>query len=400
MKNKTKKILIIVAIAFIGISIVGSTYAYLTMSLNVANGNYNNVGTHCFGVTYNVNNTDGSTDITGTLFPSGTPIKGLTGRVGFSSDPTCSTSGLGTINLNIANTTSTTLTTPASSYCEDRSTLEPISGISTEAACTTAGGRWRGYGDSYCENPNTLERLPDYTTESDCTTHSGSWTTPGSPLKYAVYTSTEANAQPVSVGRINTTDIGNTITIYNNFAVTHTETYYYIYIWLDGYLTDNTHTNLPFAANITASVAQNPSATPVEPIRYVYTAHQVPGVSIGNEIAISIATYSTPEGAMASLKTAGGGTTDYPFFFRFRLDDSDIVTESYLGFVITPAMAQANSGIIPGTYYLRGSWLSSTYYEANKEVLLNAFGSSYCTDYSSRYSCDIPGLGVVTYSLG
>ena len=265
---KNKNILIIVAIALIGLTLVGSTYAYLTFSLDITNDNYNNISTHCFGITYNVNNVDGSTDITGTLFPSSAPTKGLTGRVGFSSDETCSITGLGTIKLNIASTTSSTLTTPASSYCESRSTLEPLTEYTTEASCSEANGRWRGYGDAYCENPNTLERMEDYTTESECTTNSGSWVTGGSPLKYAVYTSTDSSASPVSVGRINSTDIGNTITIYDNFSVTPTMTYYYIYIWLDGYLTDNTHTNLPFEANITASVRQNPNASPAATKKY------------------------------------------------------------------------------------------------------------------------------------
>ena len=264
MENiKNKKVLIILAIAVVGIGLIGGTYAYLVMTLNVSNGTYNNVATHCFGVTYNAQNIDGSTDITGTMFPSSNPLNGLTGRVGFTSDSSCSLTGLGTINLNIANGTSSALTTPASSYCESRATLEPLTEYTTESACTTAGGRWRGYGDDYCENPDTLERMEDYTSQSDCTSNGGNWTSGGSPLKYAVYNSTEANATPVSVGRITSSDIGDTIVIYNDFAVTQTQAYYYIYIWLDGYLTDNDHTELPFSATISASVMQNPDAPPV-----------------------------------------------------------------------------------------------------------------------------------------
>ena len=440
--TKGKRILIILAIAFIGLSLVGSTYAYLTMSLNVNNGTYNNVATHCFGVTYNAQNVDGSTDITGTLFPSGTSKKGLTGRVGFSSDPTCSLTGLGTINLNIANGTSSTLTTPASSYCESRNTLEPLPEYTTEAACTTAGERWRGYGDSYCENPNTLERMEDYTTESDCTTHSGSWRTGGSPLKYAVYTSTAANATPVSVGRITSSDIGNTMTIYNNFVVTPDETFYYIYIWLDGYLTDNTHTNLPFSATISASVSQNPNAAPV---RYVYTANlsDYNSVWIGMEIPNTITIYNTPEDAMTGLKTASGfTTTNFPFFLRHIIANGTLwcasngtknyciyatqtecnsevtsdwgngytcisrsytsgVSESYLGFIITSEMAMANSGMTAGTYYLKGGDNGRAYND-NKAVLQSAFGASsgYCTEYSSNFACVVPGINLLAYSNG
>ena len=407
MKNiKSKKVLIIVAIAFIGLSLVGSTYAYLTMSLNVNNGTYNNVATHCFGVTYNAQNIDGSTDITGTLFPSGTSKKGLTGRVGFSSDPTCSLTGLGTINLNIANGTSSTLTTPASSYCESRSTLEPIPEYTTEAACTTAGERWRGYGDSYCEHPNTLERLEDYTSQSDCTSNGGNWTSGGSPLKYAVYTSTAANATPVSVGRITSSDIGSTVTIYNNFAVAPDETFYYIYIWLDGYLTDNTHTNLPFSATISASVSQNPNAAPM---RYVYTANiwdanatNYNSVVIGSSFPSGITQYSTPASAMSALDTAYynefNTTRTHNFFLRHILNNNDVVTESYVGFVITPTMVTNNAGLTAGTYYLKLDD-SANIYADNVTVLESAFGTSggYCFDNTSWFRCNITGLETVVY---
>ena len=456
---RSKKILIIFAIAFIGLSLVGSTYAYLTMSLNVNNGTYNNVTTHCFGVTYNAQNIDGSTDITGTLFPSGTSKKGLTGRVGFSSDPTCSLTGLGTINLNIANGTSSTLTTPASSYCESRSTLEPIPEYTTEAACTTAGERWRGYGDSYCENPNTLERLEDYTSQSDCTSNGGNWTSGGSPLKYAVYTSTDTNATPVSVGRINTSDIGNTVTIYNNFAVINTMSYYYIYIWLDGYLTDNTYTNLPFSATISASVSQNPNAAPLGP-NYIYTVNLQDdtvtdwnSVWQGQPISNNITTYNSPSGAITALETAysnanSGATASLPFFLKHTIGDGTLwcanqynngvatgnsfcafpsqstcnsrisgwiedditytcventftggVTESYVGFIVTPTMAANNAGMTAGTYYLKGGD-NGIAYNDNKATLLSAFGSSDCTDYSSFFYCHVSGLYADAYSDG
>ena len=60
MKEKNVKILIIVSIAIIGISIIGGTYAYLTMGVNVTNGTYNNVGTYCLDINYSINNVDTS----------------------------------------------------------------------------------------------------------------------------------------------------------------------------------------------------------------------------------------------------------------------------------------------------------------------------------------------------
>ena len=74
-------------------------------------------------------------------------------------------------------------------------------------------------------------------------------------------------------------------------------------------------------------------------------------------------------------------------------------------------MATSNPGMTAGTYYLRGldtydvngncksQYLNSStgncespYYESNKTVLQNAFGSTYCTDYSSNFECYVSGL--------
>ena len=256
---KKKNLIIIVAILFIGLSIIGGTYAFLTMSVNVTNGNYTNVTTHCLNISYSINNTDNTQDMTGTLFPSGTSRNGLTGRVGFRMLDGCTLGVNGTLKMHINSGTSTALTSPASSYCESRSTLEPATEYTTEADCVAAGQRWRGYGDSYCENATTLERMTDYTSSSDCSSHGGTWTTGGSPLKYAVYNTTSTSANPISVGKIQSTDIGNDLVLYNGFSVTGTQTYYYIYIWLDGYLTDSNYAELPFNGYISAEVVQTTS---------------------------------------------------------------------------------------------------------------------------------------------
>ena len=154
---------------------------------------------------------------------------------------------------------------------------------------------------------------------------------------------------------------------------------------------------------------------------------------------------------MAALKTAGGGTTNYPFFLRHTVvgdysvwciimnndtsnclysvptesdcntalsevpDDgntytcnnitaSNAVTESYVGFVVTPAMATANSGMTAGTYYLRGGDNGNAYND-NRQTLLNAFGSSNCSGdfsgltgvkYSNLYNYKIVKLGTIS----
>lgn len=255
MENNMKKnILLVVTVILVGLGVAGGTYAWISNSLGVNNGVYN-VGTHCFLIDYNINNTDNSQDITGTMFPTGTISGGLSGRVGLKTNSSCSVDGVGELKLYVNSATDSKLTTSATSYCENRKTLESISGISTEVACASAGGRWRGYSDSYCESKTTLERLPNYNS-SNCASNNGTWKSGGSPLKYAVYDNASATGTPLSKGYITSGNIGGDVTIYDNIPITSTQQYYYIFIWLDGYLTDSTYSNLSFSGYISASAEQ------------------------------------------------------------------------------------------------------------------------------------------------
>ena len=99
--------------------------------------------------------------------------------------------------------------------------------------------------------------------------------------------------------------------------------------------------------------------------------------------------------------------TSKPFYLK-HIIENNTVKESYLVFVITPEMATANPGLTAGTYELRGGIDESeetnqAYFEANVDVLLSAFGSSVCVDYSADigdYGCEISGLGVNATSEG
>ena len=93
---------------------------------------------------------------------------------------------------------------------------------------------------------------------------------------------------------------------------------------------------------------------------------------------------------------------------------NDIVTESYVIFVVTPGMASTNAKMRSGTYTLRGAGATPTgsggynddspYYTSNVNTLKQAFGenNSNCSDfsYSSGVACEVPGLGPSTYSDG
>ena len=255
---KKKSIILSVIVLLMGLMIAGGTYAFLSVGANITNTNYVGIST-CFMVDYNIDNGDNTENITGTLFPSLGPSEGLYGRVGLKVKDECEVNGIGTLKIHI-NVSSASLIEKATSHCEDKKTGDILTSYVNQASCSSAGGRWREYPASYCEDIKTLQTLPDYTTSGSCTANNGTWVTNGSPLKYAIYNTSNANGTPVKVGHI-TSSTGD-ITIYDNIILTHDQRYFYVYIWLDGYLTDNSHSNLSFDGYISASATQNDRLLP------------------------------------------------------------------------------------------------------------------------------------------
>lgn len=254
-KELKKNIILTICVIFVGLMAAGGTYAWLSNTVNVTNG-VHNVSMHCFLIDYNINNVSGGQEITGTMFPSENASGGLNGRVGLKTNSSCNINGEGTLKIHV-NSANNALLTNSASYCESRKTMEKIDGITTKTDCDTAGGRWRGYGDSYCENPDTLARLTDYNDNTTCASNGGVWKTGGSPLKYAVYDNASQTGTPLSVGTIVSSDVGNDKIILDGVSITSTQKYYYIYVWLDGYLIDDSVAEFTFNAYISASAIQN-----------------------------------------------------------------------------------------------------------------------------------------------
>ena len=225
--NKRKKILLIVGVILTCVLVVGGTYAYLTFSVSVTNGKISD-SVECFEIDYSILNDASATDssqITGTLFPSAGPNGGLSGKVSINVNSNCKVKGTGTLYLNVDSGTSTTLVQTVAAHCEDKT---------------------------------TLETMKDYTTSAECTADSSRmWVSTGTGLKYAVYSNANATGTPLNVGYITNSDIGGDIPIYSDFTVDKTASSYYIFIWMDGYITDSTYTELPFGGYIHASVLQN-----------------------------------------------------------------------------------------------------------------------------------------------
>ena len=165
-----------------------------------------------------------------------------------------------------------------------------------------------------------------------------------------------------------------------------------------------------------------------KPLPYVYTVNKYDSsvtspkynaVWLSQAFPASITQYNTASEALTAIATAS--SKDLPFYLKHKIENG-VVTESYVEFVVTEAMAQANSGMVAGTYTLRGertydpdtsTWLVDTsyispYYEANKEAIKTAFGyatnSSRCsesgTGRSSYFSCSVSGLSADAYANG
>ena len=139
-------------------------------------------------------------------------------------------------------------------------------------------------------------------------------------------------------------------------------------------------------------------------------------IVMNQEYPRSIPYFETPSEALSAFATSSG--KDLPFYLKNKVENG-IVTESYVEFIVTEALAQSNAGMVPGTYTLRGEktydggWLVdndyvSLYYEANKAVIKTAFGydtnPSRCSQSGSgitaSYSCTVQGLQSVVFVSG
>ena len=174
--------------------------------------------------------------------------------------------------------------------------------------------------------------------------------------------------------------------------------------------------------------AQAGDAVPVSHPRTVYTVNKYNSstttpkdnaVWLNQAIHESITQYQTPSEALTAIKTAS--TKDLPFYLKHKIENG-VVAESYVEFVVTPEMAATNTGMVAGTYTLRGektydrdtdTWLVgedyiSPYYEANKKAMKTAFGYSTnpgrCYEYvngrSSHFNCYVSGLNATAYGYG
>ena len=160
------------------------------------------------------------------------------------------------------------------------------------------------------------------------------------------------------------------------------------------------------------------SGVEVERSRFVYTlnkysSEQTGGNSlwVGREYNEAIRCFETPSEAINAALSLSG--KNLPFYVKHKIRNG-IVTEQYVEFIITDAMAQENPGMVPGTYSLKGektyewttlTWLVGTDYisldyDSNKEEIKTAFGyetnpdrcSESGTGRSIVFSCRVSSI--------
>ena len=170
---------------------------------------------------------------------------------------------------------------------------------------------------------------------------------------------------------------------------------YQLFLWIDSSATlpnDGTTKYYSVSVNINSTVgALGTGPTEV----YVVTTTTM---NIGSTLPNGVNGRSTPELAMqdwASIIGTLGATR--PFYLKHILNGSNEIEESYVEFVVTEDMANANPGMVAGTYSLRGSD-SGTSYATNVDTIKAAFGYSTnpdtCTSDSNDFSCSVSGLYV------
>ena len=107
-------------------------------------------------------------------------------------------------------------------------------------------------------------------------------------------------------------------------------------------------------------------------------------VVLNQTIPNNVDTYETPALAMNSFTTSSGSAK--PFYFYHVLDEQERVSESYLQFVVSAALANDNEGMTPDTYIIQGdideeNSVDKDVYVYNKGQLETAFGQNNCYEY-------------------
>ena len=232
-------------------------------------------------------------------------------------------------------------------------------------------------------------------------------------FKYTIVKSTNnwSSQTVVKEGNFSTASSGNELEIYKEEVPGNNTTYQYkVYLWIDSTAGNQ--------ASMQGKVFKGELRAEIIKPKTVYTVNLSSDdlVQVGSQIPSTITTYNTPEAAISALERAysqanDGETASLPFFLKHTVDTDSLVSESYVGFVVTPEMVTANPGMTAGTYYLKGGDDGRSFLD-NAKTIYDAFGgvgcyldgnsggNPYTTTPSSDFYCIVPGLFADAYSSG
>ncbi len=124
-------------------------------------------------------------------------------------------------------------------------------------------------------------------------------------------------------------------------------------------------------------------------------------MSIGSTLPNGVYGRDTAALAMDDWEDLGGEI--WPFYLKHILNGSNEIEESYVEFIVTDDMATANSGMVAGTYTLKGGDSGGSY-ASNVNAIKSSFGyNSYpsrCTNTTNNFSCHVGSLYVEAGSDG
>ena len=175
----------------------------------------------------------------------------------------------------------------------------------------------------------------------------------------------------------------------SNYTATNN---YQLYLWLSEYY-EMPSDGSTESYSVTVNVNSNVGAVGITPPETYVVSSSL--MNIGSTLPNGVNGRSTPELAMADWASIIGtpGATR-PFYLTHILNNNKI-EETYIEFIVTEDMANANSGMVAGTYRLKGGDYGLSY-TSNVNVIKSAFGystnASRCTTGSTYFYCSVSGL--------
>ena len=292
-------------------------------------------------------------------------------------------------------------------------------GLNINGTANVSSSSWSVYFDNLQATANsnvTPTDVSNPTSQNKLTTisYTVNLSEPGDVYEFTVDTvndgTIDAMIESVS-SKLNNVEINNNLPAYLDYSVSYdddttigqndllahnnTKTYKVMV----GYKTDIDPSDLPeenqaLHLDLTITYVQadsnavDPHAQPAGNYVVTYTT-----MYIGQQVPNGVNLRLTPQEAMNDWIALAGSTK--PFYLKYTIEN-DVITESYVEFVVTEEVVEANPGMVAGRYTLKGG-NGGTAFTENMNTLKTAFDyanhSSRCSgNQTSDFNCDVSGV--------